>query len=32
MKEPISAKTAGIVPAAPLEMDPTTGIPQVSIK
>ena len=32
MKEPTITKTADIVPAAPLEMDPTTGIPQVYIK
>ena len=32
MKEPIPAKTADIVPAAPLEMDPTTEVPQTHIK
>ena len=32
MKEPTPTKTADIVPAALLEMDPTTGIPQEYIK
>ena len=32
MKEPTPTKTADIVPAALLEMDPTMGVPQVYIK